>query len=633
MHKNLVKTTFFLGLLFFLCSGQVCAQPEKEKTTLEMFYDEDDVVITPTRYPKSISRVAENVTIITAEQIQAINAHTVTDVLNTITGVQVVITGGPGSLSDVLIQGSAPNHVLVMIDGVSQNILSEAKADVGAMPVQNIERIEIVKGPASSAWGSSLGGVINIITKSPDDTRKLGGTVSASIGNRNTGDYRGEVSGKVGGLGYYLSGGGLVSDGLRPRNSLNGGNMYTKLQLAATRKADLTFSFGYNAGFRGVGEFPAADLSFDNDFAYLFSNLTLNYLLSNELSLDLSLHTARRDSKLFFNQLSTGIRLGNLTRTVNDTDFGGSAKLAWTQKLHQLLAGVDFDLGELESNSFTNGKQRLDKWALFANETLTFGGFSFIPGIRYDYTSSNGDFWSPSMGATYSLADNTILRTYVAGGFSVPPLGFTSGQSDFFRGNPNLKMETVWSYAAGFETAALRFVWLKTMFFRNDINDVVDDGILIVDDGNEEPTVFRTKINSGKQRRQGVEVEVKTMPVYNTSMLAGYTYLDAKDRATGNEIPGVAKYTIDAGIQYDDKKTFQGSLKGHYIRWQADPDDAGNFNAIVWDLNLAKKVVIGESRAASVFFTAHNIFNSSQFPVGLFRNPGRWFEGGVRFDF
>ena len=135
--------------------------------------------------------------------------------LNTVTGVQVVIRGGPVSVSSVLIQGSAERHVLVMIDGVSQNSLSEGIADIGAIPVQNIERIEIVKGPASSAWGSSLGGVINIITKSPDDTRKFGGTVSASIGEQNTGDYRGEVSGKVGNLGYYLSGGGIVSDGLR----------------------------------------------------------------------------------------------------------------------------------------------------------------------------------------------------------------------------------------------------------------------------------------------------------------------------------------------------------------------------------------------------------------------------------
>lgn len=625
MHKNCFKTTFFLLSLLFLSASFVSAQSEKDINTLEMFYNEDAVVETPTRYPKSISQVAENVTIITAEQIQAINAHTVTDVLNSVTGVQVAISGGPGSFSDVLIQGSEARQVLVMIDGVSQNSLSEGKADVGAIPVQNIERIEIVKGPASSAWGSSLGGVINIITKSPDDTRKLGGTVSASIGNRNTGDYRSEVSGKVGSLGYYLSGGGLVSDGLVPHNSFHGGNMYTKLQLAATKQADLTFSLGYNAGSRGIGEDPAFDISFDSDFAYLFSTLSLNYLLTSELSLDLSLQAANRDTTLFFNQLSTGVRLDNLTNTVEDTEFGGSARLTWTRKLHQLLAGVDFNLGRLETNSFTNGTQRLDRWAIFANDTLTLGGFSLIPGIRYDFTSTNGDIWSPSMGATYALAENSILRAYVARGFNIPPLGSTSGESLFFRGNPDLKMETVWSYAAGFETAALRYLWLKTMFFRNDINDVLES----------EPLPGRqfTFVNKGKQRRQGVETEVRTMPVFNTSLLAGYALIDATDRATGQEITGVAKYTIDVGVQYDDRKSFQGTLKGHYIRWQQNPLDNGRFNAMVWDLNLAKKVYSGEKNSAVLFFTAHNIFNSAQYPVSPFRNPGRWFEGGVRFNF
>jgi vitamin B12 transporter len=256
---------------------------------------------------------------------------------------------------------------------------------------------------------------------------------------------------------------------------------------------------------------------------------------------------------------------------------------------------------------------------------LTLGDFSLIPGLRYDYTSTNGDFWSPSLGATYSLAGNTILRAYVARGFNIPPLGSTSGESLFFKGNPDLKMETVWSYAAGFETAALHYFWLKTMFFRNDINDVLENEIL--------PGRLFTFINKGKQRRQGVETEVKTMPVFNTSVLAGYAFNDATNRITGEEITGIARYTIDVGIQYDDRKSLQGTLKGHYIRWHGNPLDNGRYSAMVWDLNLAKKVLTGETTTAVLFFTAHNLFNGAQYPVSPFRNPGRWFEGGVRFNF
>jgi vitamin B12 transporter len=612
-----------LGWLIFSGSLSVSAQPEKEMNTLGMFYDQDDIVVTPTRYPKSISRVAEDVSIITAEEIKAINAHTVTDVLNYVTGVQVAVRGGPGSYENVFIQGSAERHVLVMIDGVSQNNLAEGVADIGAIPVQNIERIEIVKGPASSAWGSSLGGVINIITKSPDDTRKFGGTASASIGSRNTGDYRGEVSGEVGRLGYYLSGGGLLSDGLTAHNSFNGGNMYTKLQLAATDRADLTFTFGYNSGFRRLGTNQVLNVSQDEDFANLFSTISLDWLLNNDLSLDLSLHAARRELNMTEYKLTTDIKQEDFDST--DMVFGGSAKFTWTQKHHQMLSGVDFDLGELKGSVITNGKQRLDKWALFANDTLTFGDFSLTPGLRYDYTSNSNDFWSPSLGATYTLANNTILRVDVARGFTSPPLGFTSSSSSDYIKNPDLKPETVWSYASGFETTALRYFWLKTMFFRHDINDVFTP----------EPLSGKpfTYVNKGKQRRQGVEAEIKTMPLYNTSLMAGYAYVEAKDRNTGGEITGTPKYTFDVGIQYDDKKSFQATLKGHYVRWRIPPNEQGKFNALTWDLNLAKKVFTHENRTIGLFFTAHNIFNSAQFPIIYTRNPGRWFEGGVRFDF
>ncbi|RQW82117.1 MAG: TonB-dependent receptor, partial [Geobacter sp.] len=194
MHKSPYKTTFFLlpALFVLALSLPAFAQSEREMTTLKMFYDEDDIVVTPTRYPKSISRVAENMTVITAEDIKAINAHTLADVLYYVPGVSVQIFGGPGSAANVFIQGSRTRHILLLIDGVPQNNLTDVYPDVGAVPVQAIERVEIIKGPASSTWGSSLGGVINVITKSPDETRKFGGVISSSIGERNTGDYRGQ---------------------------------------------------------------------------------------------------------------------------------------------------------------------------------------------------------------------------------------------------------------------------------------------------------------------------------------------------------------------------------------------------------------------------------------------------------
>jgi vitamin B12 transporter len=496
---------------------------------------------------------------------------------------------------------------------------------VGAVPVQAIERVEIIKGPASSSWGSSLGGVINVITKSPDEDRKFGGMVSASIGERNTGDYRGEVSGKAAGIGYYLSGGGMLSDGLLPHNGFHGGNLYTKLEYAPTDRAELTFTLGYNRGARGVGEDPLFGVTFDSAYQYLFATLSLDYIITKDLSLDVTLRSSWRDIDSYQKLLNTGFTLSG--SSIEDRNYGTGAKLVWTPRDHELVLGADFDSGHLESLSIKDGKQRLEKWALFINDTITWEKFSLTPGLRYDHTSTNGDFWSPSMGVTFTPVESTVLRAYVARGFGTPPLFFTFGDGFFSAANPGLKMETVWSYSLGFETTILRYAWLKTTLFRHDISDLLGDAQL--------PDGRFTVVNQDKQRRQGVEVEVKTMPVFNTSLTLGYAFVDAKDRKTNETIPLVARNIYDVGLQYDDRKSFRAALKGHYIQWHGEPADNGRYTAMIWDLYLTKKVFTfaDERRTVEAFFSAHNLFNGAQYPAYPFRNPRRWFEGGVRFYF
>ena len=113
----------------------------------------------------------------TAGEIEALNAHTLADILAGVTGIQLEMTRTPGTTVNLEVQGSGFNHVLVLVDNVPINTLSENFADVSGIPAQMIERVEIVKGAASSAWGNALGGVVNVITKSPDAERPFGGMV------------------------------------------------------------------------------------------------------------------------------------------------------------------------------------------------------------------------------------------------------------------------------------------------------------------------------------------------------------------------------------------------------------------------------------------------------------------------
>src|ERR1700690_1214796 len=161
-----------LVLYMMLPALAFAEQSEEEKNFLLMYFKEEELeVVSSTRSLKSISHVAENISVVTAADIERMNAHSLAEVLNTVNGVQVQFSPTtPGNDATVFIQGSEQRHVTILIDGIIQNNLFSNQQDIGIIPVQMIERIEIIKGPASSAWGSALGGVINVITKNPVDS-------------------------------------------------------------------------------------------------------------------------------------------------------------------------------------------------------------------------------------------------------------------------------------------------------------------------------------------------------------------------------------------------------------------------------------------------------------------------------
>ena len=625
-HFRITAILINTYMITFGLAASVFAQSEEEMDILRMIYKDQDLV-TPTRSPKPISQVAENITVIDADAIEAINAHTLTDVLYYITGVQTDIRGGPGSVTNVLIQGSDPQQVRVLVDGVTINNISETVPDIGSIPVQQIERIEIIKGAASSAWGSSLGGVINIITKSPDPERRFGGTSYASIGERTTSDLRAEVSGTLGRFGYYINGSGLISDGLTPNNNVHSGNLYSKFNWDITDRARLQFSLAYNKGLRGDGQDLTHDLYLNDRFEYFFFTPSFTYNVSDTMSFDISGRVSTKRNIQFANTFSSSAEV--LKRVSSELNAGGSAKLNWRKGMHNLLAGTEYDNGAVDSAAIMDGRQMQVKWALFANDTISLGDFSITPGLRYDHTSTNGEFWSPSFGFTYTPFSKLILRGYVSRGFNTPPLADTFA-ADIrepngnlaFTANPNLKMEEVWSYSLGAETSIVKYFWFKVSGFINEIRDVIE-----FSDTNA------TYINGGNQRRQGVEAEMRTLPIWHTSLLAGYSFIDITNQSTGEVVQNYPRHTWDLGIDYNDNEAWRGALRGHWIWWNASADADAKYTAMIWDLNLDRKIMEKGNTTMEAFFSVHNIFSGAQYLLGLFPNPGRWFEGGVRIQF
>ena len=644
--------SYFLKPSCFLCSFLVCmltfchsalAQSAYEMQVLRMFYREKDLVVSPTRHPKPISQVAENIAVITAQQIEEMNAHTVAEVLTRVTGLFVNFNQDFGAVSLTHIQGSEQRHVLVLLDGVQWNFLNSGAAETNSIPVGIVERIEVIKGPASSAWGSSLGGVINIITKQAGNTESPTGTVTASYGESSSQDHRAQASGKAGPVGYYLFAGKQKSDGLVPSRSFDNDTLYSKLAIPISKNTAAQLSIGYSEPRIQLGDYPSGDITQTAVSRTFFAKTSLSTRFNEALHLEASLDHFKQKSTLTSDALGLGFSgaAGELfsETTYDEETTGGSGKLVWTQGVHTAVFGVDINSWNLDQTinagsvlqamgvpTTSTTYPDIDRWAVYANDTIVMDRWSITPGIRYDDNNISGSFVSPSLGATCRLGEHSILRASVAKGFTLPPLSWTSGGALFLDPNPALDPEEVWSFQAGFESSAAKYLWLKGTAFRHELKNA----LTFIPFGAGPPTFNDLVVNKGEIRRQGLELEVETFPVHNLSLLAGFAYVDLKP---ANESGSTELYSYLLGIRYDDKKSFRALLFGRYVWWDLDSVWQASYDDFIWDLNLNKRIYARAKTSAELFFTAHNLFNGSQYTFGDSKNPDTWLEAGIRVKF
>jgi len=609
MHARMfINILLILLLLLPPLAGSLRAEEQDE--TLETLGRPPSASVSG-RLPRLLSRTPENVTVIPASEIAAINAHTLSDVLATVPGIHLAMGTGPASGAFTLIQGSDYKHVLVLLDGITFNNLGDNVADIGLIPARIIERVEIVKGAASSAWGQALGGVINVVTKAPDADRRLGGSASLSHGERGTRDANAELTGTSGKLGYYLAGGYFGSAGFRPNTGVDLGSGHGRLTWELPRQGQLAASITYFRTQRGEFAFTPLDFQSRDEAKRLLLGLNMRQPLSERLELELAARHSINRSSINNAAISNGTPLQSV---LNDERVsGGSIKLLWRGSSNLLALGLDYDHARLQASESLFQvdllKRRADRWGFFLNDTLTIGPVSLSPGVRYDLTGTSGEQFSPSFGATWQLGEQTTLRGYTAKGFSLPAFTLDRGS------------ERVWTTQVGIETSAIPYLWLKATLFRNDTWDI---------------TVYDSQLGAFRLERQikrGFETELRTVPHCNTSLSVGYNYVDARRGTDDSVVKDIPPHTLHLGVRYDDQKRLQAVLLGRHLWWNAEPFRNGRYFGVVWDGQVNAAPWGRGLYQPELFLSLHNIFNTSQYLDEVYKNSGRWFEGGVRVRF
>ena len=623
MRCVVFKKLVFGLLAFMLCGTLPVFAEDDALETLGIIDTPTEPLVTTSRIPRPTSKIDENITIITAADISRLNAHTLADVLQTVPGIQLDYMRTPSTFAFFNIQGALSTTVMVLVDGIRQNDFDQNIALLGTIPVQQIERIEIVKGAASSAWGSALGGVINIITKSPNPERPLSGMVSASTGTQFTADARTELSGTLDRFGYYLTAGHLRSDGLSANTGANQNNVYGKFTYLLPDNGTATFGLSHLKSQPGLDEADTINWGFihdNNEYRRTNAFLKFTQPLGNKLTLDIDgFLTDRDDHTKFGGRDGQGAITFFNDYTASDSSRGANARLTWGDSQQNLVAGLEYahvkasyrDIMSVDPPTYDRS---WDHWELYANGAYSIGELTILPGVRFDATGTSGDTMSYSLGATYQLTEKTTLRAYGAEGHSLASP--RSPGKDMLQ-----KIRTI---QGGIESGVIPYLWLKGTYFNNDLRNSISSGAYTITD----------------QNREGFEVEVRTIPFYGVSLASGYTYLYAKNNDTGERLQTdstqtVPPHIVKVALNYDNTNFgLRGALTGNYVWWNSQASYSSQSSGMVWDLHLNWKLKPISGLSPELFFSGHNLFNAVQTTYApIYPNASRWFDGGLRVNF
>ncbi|MFA7384303.1 MAG: TonB-dependent receptor [Desulfurivibrionaceae bacterium] len=632
------------GAAFFLLAllpGLSSAAEREASAPMTMYFDDSQMVEVATRAPKPMRQVAENVSIITAEEIGAMHAQSLSEVLGRVAGVNVaVIPPDFNGEGQTFIQGSRNEHVLVLIDGVRLNSAMSGDAVLSHIPLRIIERIEIIKGPASAVWGSSQGGVINIITKKAGTAARPSGSVAGEFGERQVGAYEADLSGKVNRFGYFLYAGKQDSNGLLNDRYYDSGRAYGKLTVDLPAQGLFTLTGSAVDPHSRGGDFDYASPYFSEDIRDRTYFLTANYdtQLTNSLHLNLGARQYERSFIQNLDILSTSPDgdPGALFYQANwhEKSRGANALLTWQNGWQQVALGGEINRNEMGTTTdygpwtqanWGSPAQDVSRpgyeetWSLFVNDTMRFGRLTLTPGLRYDAHSISGSMLSPSLGATYLLRPDTLLRATASRGFQYPILSYIAGGGIWDNPNPNLKPEKVSSFQVGVENRTLSCLSVKLSAFHHQITDTwrLDD-------------IDWNYKNGGPSQRKGVEAELETTPWQNLSLVANLTYTLLQPEGDQEED---STTTANLILRFRDKTGWQAELAGQYIWWDAGQVEYQQNAALIWNASLGRTVYSSQWLSCDLYAKVYNIFDGNAYSDPFFPMPDRWLLAGVRVSF
>lgn len=589
---------------------------DKIQSILQDTINLDEVVVTGTTVKVNRHNLPMAVSVVNNLQIQESNETSLLPILNgRVPGLFVtergvlgfgVATNAAGQISIRGIGGSPTTGVLMLIDGHPQfmGIFGHPLPD--SYVASDVERVEVIRGPASILYGSNaMGGVINIITKK-QTKEGLSGNANIMYGSFNTQKYMASAGYKKDKFSIFASVIHDQTDGHRPNSDFNITNGYVKMSYQAGNNITVNSDFS-------LAHFKTTDPGPDtlNAISGSSLNITRGYC---SIAVDNNFEKYSGTAKFFYNfgehKISDGFHSKDANYGLNIYE---SIRLF---KGNNLTLGADYlDYGGMAENEKAMGGQGLifkDTTVYdagiygFMQQTL-FSRLTLNAGLRLQDHQVYGTKWIPAGGLAYKITANTTFKISVAGGFRSP----TIQELYIWNHNVNLRPETIMSYETG----------LLQSFFNQKLKLELT-GYIVKGDNMIITVPMQGLQNAGKVNNKGIEFAANANPVKNLGLELTYSYINMV-----SPVYATPRHHLFLNCDYRLSKWLFTASAEYVNHLDTDPSTKVSYQTYTL---VNSKISYQAWKFAVFFISAENILNQKYENNRYYPMPGITVFGGIR---
>jgi vitamin B12 transporter len=614
------------------------------------------VVVTATRTAQPLDKTGSAMSVISGADIDTQQQSFVSDALAQTAGLSVTRNGGPGQSTSLFIRGAEAGESLLLVDGIRINDPSapDGAALLGDLLVNNISRIEVLRGPQSTLYGSdAIGGVVNVLTQR-GGTQPFQGALEGEGGTYGTYRLNGAAHGTVGSLDYggalnYYDTRGIsaacVCDGNSEPDGYRDFGATANLRFRASDTLSIDLRGFYTRSHTDIDGFPPPNFSFADDPEFGRSQLLAGYAAVTESLLDgrvtQRVALVGRDSDRRFYGVFGDAPPFAFTPARNFLAQGGATRAEYQGIIeaganNEVTYGAETQLSTIRTASIfdlsptpTTGRDRLSgyygQWQSTIARQLTLTG-----GVRYDDDREFGGHSSYKLAAAWQLGASTLLRANFGNGYKAPTLyqQFSAFSNPF---GP-LQAEKAAGWEAGLDQDFLdKRVRASLTYFNRNEHDLIEfDSCFPNFDAGCATRPQGYYFNVDHAHVHGVEAALVARPASGWSAWLNYTNLRAIDELSGLNLQRRPHITANAGLTWSSPRG--SSLGASYGYTGARFDDAGNNTPLPAGENVSLYGSYALGPHLQLLARIDNLFNNRSEPLAGFGTTGEAIYAGVRLS-